>query len=161
MLVSESMDANVIRISQSWSEFLVLLVVQHSHVVSEHVIDQVSVVRINSLVNIVLVVSSIHGIPAEIIFIEIIRLNKHVIQRTNIDVWADEASLSIQEFLNVGEYNLGVILWFETHEFSHSIEERLCRNNNIRAFELTTCIKSICWNGLISSVVIIIDYNFS
>ncbi len=70
--MSESVDADIIRISQSWSEFLVLLVVQHSHVVSEHVIDQVSVVRINGLIDVVLVVSSIHGIPAEVVFVEIV-----------------------------------------------------------------------------------------
>lgn len=75
VLMSESMDANIIRISQSWSEFLVLLVVQHSHVVSEHIVDQVSIVRVNSLVNIVLVVSSIHGIPTEVVFIEVIRFD--------------------------------------------------------------------------------------
>lgn len=120
MFMSESMDADIIRISQSWSEFLVLLVVQHSHVVSEHVVDQISVVRINSLVNIVLVVSSIHGIPAEIIFIEIIRLNEHVIQRANVDVWADEASLGIQDLLNVREDLLDAIgALIESEEGAH------------------------------------------
>ena len=147
--MSESMDTNVIRISQSWSEFLVLLVVQHSHVVSEHIIDQVSVVRINGLINVVLVVGVIHSLPAEIILIEVIGFNEHVIQRTNVDVWANEASLSVKEFLNVGEYSLGASLKFETHEFSHCIEEFICRNNTIRFFELTACIKSICGSVVI------------
>lgn len=120
MLVSESMDADIIRISQSWSEFLVLLVVQHSHVVSEHVIDQVSVVRINSLVNIVLVVSSIHGIPAEVVFIKVVGFNEHVIQRTNIDVWANEASLAVKNLLNVCEDLLDAVgAVIESEEGAH------------------------------------------
>lgn len=110
VLMSESMDADVIWISQSWSEFLVLLVVQHSHVVSEHVIDQISVVWINSLIDVVLVVSSIHGIPAEIIVVEVIGFNEHVIQRTNVDVWANITSLSVKDSLNVGKDFLNDVL---------------------------------------------------
>lgn len=121
MFMSESMDADVIWISQSWSEFLVLLIVQHSHVVSEHVVDQVSVIRINSLVNIVLIVSSIHGIPTEVVFIEIIRLNEHVIERTNVNVWADVASLSVEDLLDVSQdlldASIGVI---ESEESTHA-----------------------------------------
>ena len=128
MLMSKSMDADVIRISQSWSEFLVLLVVQHSHVVSEHVIDQVSVVRINGLINIVLVVSSIHGIPAEVVFVEIIRFNEHIVERANVDVWADVASLSVEDLLDIGQdlldANVAVI---ESEESAHD------RINVIRA----------------------------
>ena len=118
--MSESMDADVIWISQSWSEFLILLVVQHGHVVSEHVVDQVSIVRVNSLVNIVLVVSSIHGIPAEVVFIEIIRLDEHVVERTNVDVWADVASLSVEDLLDISQDLLDAdISVIESEESTH------------------------------------------
>lgn len=118
--MSESMDADIIWISQSWSKFLVLFVVQHSHVVSEHIIDQISVIWINGLINIVLVVSSIHGIPSEIVLVEVVGFNEHVVERTNVDVWADISSLAIQDLLNVGKDFLnGISLFVETKESTH------------------------------------------
>ena len=131
--MSESMDADVIRISQSWSEFLVLLVVQHSHVVSEHIIDQISVVWINGLIDIVLVVSSIHGIPSEIIFIEVIGFNEHVVKRTNVDVWADISSLAIEDLLNIGKDFLnGISLFVETEESTHVFVDLISRRDITR-----------------------------
>lgn len=128
--MSESMDADIIWISQSWSKFLVLLVVQHSHVVSEHIIDQISVVWINGLIDVVLVVSSIHGIPSEIVLVEVVGFNEHVVERTNVDVWADVASLSVEDLLNIRKDFLnGISLFVETEESAHVFVDVLSSGN--------------------------------
>lgn len=102
VLMSESVDANIIRISKSWCEFLILLVVQHSHIVSEHIVNEVGVLWINGLINVVLVVSVIHGIPTEIVLIEIVGFNEHIVKRTNINVWANQAGLHVKHTLDAG-----------------------------------------------------------